>query len=537
MKFSLKLLLALLLAGTLGTGCSDDTLTETPPHILGAENLYRDLNGFETGLNGLYAMVRRERSGPTTNRQNNLLITIAFAGTDVMYNNYAAGDQELLDFWGQFNNPQQPFLRQVWEWLYETVNATNTVIDRAEQPGIRWTEADKNRVLAEARAIRAWAYRHLTYLWGDVPLSLKESTGLTVRTDWTRTPVAEVRKQMEQDWLFAEQHLPTTATNPGKLVKGVAQHYLAELYLATGEFAKAKSKAQELINGGTFRLVTQRYGARASQRGVPFMDMFVDGNSNRAQGNTEALWVLQHEFEVVGGEGFNIMRRWLVNRYEQIRIGNQSPFKIVEEYGGRGLGRTSPTRYALTNYGPGDDRGSEFAWRWFYLVNNQPPAGYKLGDTIRLPIVAEAVLQPNRPSTRKWDGTPAINPVSNMSYNDQVYLRLGETYLVLAEAQFRLGELGGAAETLNVLRKRANAAPITTADVTLDFLLDERARELFAEEHRRYALLRTGKWLERVRKHNLVAGPNAKERDALFPIPQDVIDANIGLQMAQNPGY
>jgi hypothetical protein len=537
MKLFIKLVLPLIMILSLGGGCSKDILNENPPHILSGDNLYRDLTGFETGLNGAYALVRRERSGPANNRVNNLLITIAMSGTDIMYGNYAAGDHEIFDFWGQLNNPQQPFLREVWVWLYETVNAVNVIIERAEKPGINWAEADKNRVLAEARTIRAWAYRHLTYLWGDVPLSLRESTGLTVKTDWTRASVAEIRQQMEQDLLFAEQHLPVTSANPGKLVKGVAQHYLAELYLAMGDNAKAKTKAQELINSGTYKLITGRYGKKASQPGVPFMDMFVDGNSNRSEGNTEALWVLQHEFETVGGEGFNIMRRWLVNRYEQIRIGGRSPFRIVEEYGGRGLGRLSPTRYALQNYEPADDRGSEFAWRWYYVINNQVPAGYKLGDTIRLPVVNEAVLQADRPSTRKWDNAPATNVTGNNSYNDQIYLRLAETYLILAEAQFNLGELSDAAETLNVLRRRARASQISAGDVTIDFILDERARELFAEEHRRYALLRTNKWLERTRKYNLVARPHVQERDKLLPVPQDVIDANIGLAMPQNPGY
>jgi hypothetical protein len=203
---ALRLFFPLLLVLGLGGGCSKDILDENPPHILSGDNLYRDLTGFETGLNGAYALVRRERSGLANNRTNNLLITIALSGTDVMYGNYAAGDHEIFDFWGQLNNPQQPFLREVWTWLYQTVNAVNVIIERAEKPGVNLTEADKNRVLAEARTIRAWAYRHLTYLWGDVPLNLVESTGLTVKTDWTRTPVAGIREQMEKDLLFAEQH-------------------------------------------------------------------------------------------------------------------------------------------------------------------------------------------------------------------------------------------------------------------------------------------------------------------------------------------
>jgi hypothetical protein len=534
-SFLIKTLLPLLVITVFG--CSKDKLIENPPHILSGDNLYRDLIGFETGLNGVYSLARRERSGFAGDRTNKLLITPALSGTDVMYGNFAAGDHEFLDFWGPLNTPQQPAIRELWNWLYETVNAANTIIERAENPAVKWTEADKNRVIAEARTIRAWAYRHLTYMWGDVPMPLTESSGITIKTDWTRTPVQEVYLQMEKDLLFGEQHMLNVSNNPGKLVKGVAQHYLAELYLAMGDYAKAKAKAQQLINSGTFKLITQRYGKNASRPGVPFMDMFVDGNSNRNQGNTEALWVFQNEYQVVGGEGFNIMRRWLVNRYEQIRIGGRSPFMITEAFGGRGLGRTSPTRFALTVYEPNDHRGSDHAWRWYYTINNQVPAGYNLGDTIRLPINNEATLQNDRPSTRKWDYAEPGNVQGNNNYNDQVYLRLAETYLVLAEAQFKLGELNDAAETLNVLRRRSNASIISASAVTIDYILDERTRELFSEEHRRYALLRTGKWLERTRKYNRVAQPTVQERDKLLPIPQDVIDANLGKPMPQNPGY
>ena len=101
----------------------------------------------------------------------------------------------------------------------------------------------------------------------------------------------------------------------------------------------------------------------------------------------------------------------------------------------------------------------------------------------------------------------------------------------------KLNETDDAAEVINKLRRRANASEISAGDVTLDFILDERSRELFSEEHRRYTLLRTGKWFERTKLHNKVASPNIVERDKLFPIPQRVIDANLTKEMEQNPDY
>jgi hypothetical protein len=120
---------------------------------------------------------------------------------------------------------------------------------------------------------------------------------------------------------------------------------------------------------------------------------------------------------------------------------------------------------------------------------------------------------------------------------DQPYLRLAETYLLLAEAQFRQGRTTDAAATLNIVRARAGASAITPAQVTLDFILDERSRELITEEQRRYTLLRTGTWFDRTTRFNPLARAAVQPRDSLLPVPQSVIDANLGRKMNQNPGY
>lgn len=539
MKSIFKTLVFLILF--LQLGCGKDLLVEDSPSIILADNLYRDKAGFDAGLNGLYDEVRRSRSGTALNQINIMMTTPAYIGVDNAYGLYAGTNQEgIFNDWGALNNPDQLIYRQEWEWLYETINAANTIVTRAENPDVAWTEDDKNKTLAEARAIRAWCYRHLTFLWGDVPLTLEESTGSNIRTDWERTPLAEVRDAMEADWLFAEQYLEENSANQGKILKGTVQHYLAELYLAEGENDKAKEYALKVTTNTNYALITERYGVDAASPGTPFTDMFLDGNSNRNEGNTEALWVMQAEMNVVGGEPHNLMRRYWVNRYYSLQVDGKNPFLISEENGGRGLGRFGPTKWALSIYPEGDDRGSDFAWRFSYKINNPQgvPAGYQLGDIYYLDRSSdEKINNPNWPSTRKWDYASPIDPAIDRAYNDQVYLRSADTYLLLAEAYFKLGDLASAAATINELRARANAPEIAAGDVTLDLILDERSRELFSEEERRYTLLRTGKFLERVRAHNVLAKNKVTERDVLLPIPQSVIEANLTSKMPQNPGY
>ncbi|MEO5984584.1 MAG: RagB/SusD family nutrient uptake outer membrane protein, partial [Ferruginibacter sp.] len=256
----------------------------------------------------------------------------------------------------------------------------------------------------------------------------------------------------------------------------------------------------------------------------------------------------------------NIMRRWWVNRYNTIKVNNKTPITFSQANGGRGLGRFAVTKYGLSLYGVGDDRGSSNAWRFFWVMNNPASlptgmqlnatcaspgwTGPKLGDTVKLsincnePPPSDKTAQ-NWPNTRKWDWAPDdpadVTNVSN--YNDQIYLRLAETYLLLAEAQFKLGDAGGAAITINTLRNRSKATPVSATNVNMAYILDERSRELFSEEHRRYTLIRTGTWFDRTKLYNNYSGPKITLRDTLLPIPQAVIDANLTKPMRQNPGY
>lgn len=530
--------------------CSKNRLKEDSSGVLTADLLFTSKAGFENALNGLHDEVRRYHSGNTYNTINGAMFLQAVIGVDNAYANWRDPETDVYNLWKNLNNPAVGQYRLVFSWLYETINASNTIITRSNNTGINWTETDKNRIIAEARCIRAWCYRHLTYLWGAVPLTLEESRGDNIRTDWERTPVAVVRKAMEEDLVFAAQYLPDVSSSDIRMIKGVAQHLLAELYLSTGQYDKAKIEATKAISNTNYKLVTQRYGVNRTLPGTAFTDMFIEGNSKRSQGNTEALWVIQNELAVVGGEGNNLMRRMWVNRYYSLAVGGKNPIAISAENGGRGIGRLSPTRWALSLYATNDDRGASF--RYFYLINNPTgiPAGtnprtgaaYKLGDTIFLDNTGTEIItklsNANWPSTRKWDyAQPAPLDIVDRQYNDQLLIRIGETYLLLAEANFRLGDLQGAADAINALRTRARTAVVTAAQVTIDLILDERSRELFAEEDRRYALLRTGKWLDRTKLYNKVAAPNVTARDTLLPIPQDVIDANRTSPMTQNPGY
>lgn len=527
----------LILAALFLQSCSDEVLEEESRSDIFGDQLYSEASGFNIGLNGLYSQMRREYSGRIYGSTNDLIKEMMMSGTDNMYSLYDAPINRIFNEWGNRNEPTESYYSNIFSWLYEIVNGANTIIERAENPEIDWAPGQKEQVLGQAKIFRAMAYRHLTYLWGPVPLTLQESTGSNIRADWERTSVDSIREQIIEDLKYAEENLTYNPDREGRFNKGFAQHYLAEIYLARENYESAASVAEKLIEEGPFSLVTERYGVESGQPGTPFTDMFIAGNVKRSEGNTEALWVVENEINVNGGDGLNLLRRWFVNRYYLIRDNGVQLLEFNEENGGRGIGRLAITKSALDLYGPKDDRGGIFSFRYFYTADNKSE-NYDIGDTIQMKYDRlEPDSDPYWPSTTKWDYFNPVDPTESQLYKDVAYVRLAETYLILAEAQFFLGNTQEAAEAINTLRRRAGSTEITAADVDLDLILDERSRELWSEEHRRYTLLRTDKWLERTKEGNTVAGPNIIERDTIFPIPQDVIDANLNKLFPQNPGY
>ncbi|SHE34649.1 Starch-binding associating with outer membrane [Mariniphaga anaerophila] len=535
--------------------CSDDYLFENPPNSITTKSLYSSIEGFETGINGLYSRVRYEFQWISS--ISLLPANLYLVGTD----NYAAQTgsafMQISRDWGDVNNSQVSDYENIFLWLYSVINAANTIINQAEsRDDINWfggnysADENKNRSIAEAKAIRAWAYRHLSYGWGDVPLSLNESLGSTIKTDWERTPVKLVRKQIISDLLFAQKYLDDSPKVRGRISKGAAQHYLAEMYITLDMPDSTLYWTNQVISNSNYKLITERYGVKADQPGVPFMDMFYDGNTNREEGNTEALWVWQYQYGVTGGAG-SFLRYLYGSRYWAITVNGVTPLQISFDRGGRPMSYASLTRWAWENYEPQDDRGSQHVIRKYFILKEDNgelskadllPSGYNYGDTIWLDTSGDittnqAAQRYSWPFCRKFLGSSPVSLTDTYEYVDKIYLRLAETYLLKAEAQFMLGSNQEAANTINILRRRSNASDITSDNINMDFILDERSRELLQEEHRRYTLLRTGKWLERVKKYNKRGGEFITDRDLLFPIPESVINTNLTKEMPQNPGF
>ncbi|MCH7408684.1 RagB/SusD family nutrient uptake outer membrane protein [Belliella sp. DSM 111904] len=536
MKKILYTIIILILAGS--TGCDEEQfLKEDPRDNLYADNLFGTFQGFRLATNALLDFVRDEREDKIQSAE------LGFAWKIGVDNGWANTELSWTRGLNQYNielNPEMQLLNGdtagnpgIFLLMYRAINSANMIIARAENPAVDWEATspemelqNKQLILGHAHLIRAWAYRHLVYSFGDVPISTEEINGLNYKNDWERRPVREVQELIVEDLLLAEEYLPHVSNSVLNLSGAIASHYLAEMYLWMDMPEQARDKASTVVYGGDFSLTTSRFGVRANEPGVPFMDQFYDGNITRDQGNREALWIFPNSdvLNLPGASSNSMRRSWVIN------YNGYAPF--TPENGGRGIGRLAISAWAFSIYEPQDDRFSEYAVRKFYI-------GFD-GDTIRTHMEPSQMnINNNRwASTRKWDWTYNDPNLWNANYAfaDQVYLRVAETYLLLAEAEFKLGNLGEAATLINQIRRRSNASEISPNQVTIDFILDERSRELVTEEHRRHTMVRTGKLVERNRAHNRFAA-SIQEFQVLLPIPQRVIDANTDRVMPQNQGY
>ena len=516
-------------------GCSD-FLDEDLKSQLAPDNTYTSSMGFEVGCTGLYSIARSEyntwgESGAFMHNGACAYATQQIA-TDIVFQS-GAKDGSLTHYANLTMTPSTLFIESYWNWSYALINSANEILLYSEKNNNWDYPTDKALYQAEARFFRAYAYRSLLYLYGDVPWVEKIQQPFLL--NFTRTPKEEVYENIVKDLLFCVDNLPSNpdAVKPGKLTKWAALHLLSEIYLCQKEYEKARKAAQDVIDSGYFELVKARYGAEASKSGDYFHDMFVENNQNRTSGNKESIWVMQLEYNTTGGGGANedwTKRAWVPKYY------NEDGFVLADSLGGRGLAQIVPFKWWIDNndfFASSDIRNSEYNIKrnWYYNDASSDKYGQKAEIT--------------EDTWNKFTVFPAVTKffygkAEDLSYGgnnkDRMKFRLAETYLLLAEACLMQNNTQGAADAINVIRKRANAPEITAKDATIDFLLDERIRELVGEELRRFTLVRTGKLVERVKKYNPHSN-TMDEHHTLGPIPQTIIDSNTGAEFPQNPGY
>ncbi|WP_158858767.1 RagB/SusD family nutrient uptake outer membrane protein [Lunatibacter salilacus] len=554
--FNKLFLLSLL---SLSVGCAD-FLEENNQSGLTADGYFVTLEGIEALVNSCYTPMRFWYG-----KENGIAMTET--GTDIFTRGNGMENPPVALYNSDLSGANGP-LNFYWTRLYSALNTTNAAVKRI--PDSPLSAALKLEREAEVRFLRAFYLWHIVETWGGVHLSLDEVT--VVQTTANRTPVEEFYAQIFEDLTFAVNNLPPSSIDYGRAIKPAAEAFLARMHLTRGNNAEASTLAKQVINNYSYALEEN------------YADLW-DINNIR---NSEVVWlvnfsadqVLNRELESPDGDillrdGGNNSHLFFLMTYDQL------PGMLRDINNGRPFARFMPTAYLLDLFDESVDSRFDATFQTVWYANRPGTFSLPLTDGSTKDVTFSegdtAILATKYPMTNaERDALPYTTIDRNRTYGpddeprvrdrymslrkfldpsrptisqqqgqrDAFVIRLAEMYLIVAEAEMNLGNMGEAASHFNEVSRRAAlpgqeaAMEVAPEDITLDLILDERAREFAGEQLRWFDLKRTGKLVERVQAHNPDAAPNIRPFHMVRPIPQSQLDAiNNKDEFFQNEGY
>lgn len=571
----MKHLYIFVLAASLAFTACSDFLEQDNKSNVPTEEFYNTANGFASLTNSAYSSLRTIYSA-----QPQLFV----AGTDL----YADGKSQGVVM-GQYTfTTDEGIIKDFYDRCYKGIQLANSVIAYGET-----TEDNAQRLqyIDEARYLRAWWYFQLVQQFGPVALNTEMFESAVMSHE--RTDLATVYQFIIDEFTYlasADSHLLERASSGvGRANKRAAAFYAAKAYLTRGWLDGTDYEAQEasIAQASDFdNAVT--YARQAINGELPALSIEEAFDVNNEE-NDELFWSVQYSSSAVENpvdDGsyqqaqFGAYQGGSEKPRNKAIDGNFAPSLRLQQMYTRGDGRleqtfmlefheayfdwyTNPTSKILYYYAPAWATDEDIAaWR------ADDPNGIKT-ETIVSKTVAEGGIAPSngQPASykdrrtqdfgnaaiKKFDDyteTSIANRSTTCSMHDVVLARLGEAYLIAAEAYYKKGDMRQAAEMINNLRQRPGtiksgyetAMHVDAADITIDFILDERARELAGEYVRWTDLKRTHKLIEYVTEYNedgvelsALTGPDGKYK-ILRPIPQAAIDLNQA-HVEQNPGY
>lgn len=555
--------------------CNEEKFLETEPiDFYSPSNSYVTAADYDAAVLRMYKLVRDEFF--SSDSQNDFP-SAGMQATDLFHLHKNIGFNTSLSsilLPTSDNMVYQPLWRPAYQIIYDA----NAVIERANSDDNELTAEEKAIFTAEAKFFRGYFYKMLANLFGGVPIVVEE-TKAPLR-DFTRAARDAVYEQAAADLRDAAAGLgEIDQVADHRLNSLAAYHVLSEVYISLGQWQDAIDAASMVINHTNTDLMTERFGTRKDDKAlIPqydtnvYWDLFRQGNQNRSIGNTEAIWVLQFAWQVVGGGdtrdggGGPELERTFAPRAWQAKIendnGKTSPLvPNPNAYtGGRSSGFIRPTYYFFETLWQksGYDQDirnadcnivrdfivrnpdSDHNGKWIF-ADNLPIRMKSLNDTTRnmYPWIMKAST-PGKQPPEAFLTNPVVEgglSFSHVAFRDVYAIRLAETYLLRAEAHLGNGNAQLAADDINVVRGRAQAPLITAGDVDIDYILDERARELHLEEFRLLTLTRLNKLVEVTRRNNPHDGNTYADHNNLWPIPFSEIEKNIEAELTQNTGY
>ncbi|MBQ7631896.1 MAG: RagB/SusD family nutrient uptake outer membrane protein [Paludibacteraceae bacterium] len=408
--------------------------------------------------------------------------------------------------------------------VYYNIWMCNSYLSRTEG------QAELATQRAEIRFLRAYFYYCLLDLFGNVPVVTENAVFATT----PQSKRAEVYAFVEAELLAAEQELPAEINKSAyyRLDKAAAWLLLSRLYLNAPVYAgtTAYDKAAEYA----YKVIESVYYTLASQYSWLFMG---DNDTNSASNDAwrEMIFTIRQDGQETASYGGSIYLIATMSDQSTPSTGLAQNWKCIRSRGqlvdlffADPANAARGTATELTQ-AAGDDRAlfcneyNGYSWRYKGTTASDFNSGWVIQKWSNLRVEEYPA------SSTQWPDT------------DIPILRKAEAYLNYAEAVFRGGKtVGGlpAVEAVNVLRRRAHASEVSS--LSLDFLLDERGREFYAEGCRRSDLIRFGKfggetgyqWEQKSGTYN---GTNFPAYMNLYPIPTNFLPSIE--QGYQNEGY
>ncbi len=511
---TIKFLLAFTFLVVLLFSCSD-FLDITNPNELDSEGFYSKIDNFELALNGTYDAVKNlDLFGQTFYVQTLLALP------------------HESDYWNAQNRNEVTStdgnVYVAWRGFYRIVARANDILENAPKftadfapsPG---EQAELDKIVGQAHFLRGLAYFHMVRLWGEatfavdssalaVPIILKVA-GTTDEMMIPRSSVGKVYKQIISDFEKAEAALPDSwdANNAARVSSYAVKGYLGQVYLYMEKYAESKTYFDEVLTNGNYSL-------------VPFSqyDNLFQGKNEFSD---ESLWEINYSVDMQQ------------NIWEN---GLGSGIALVLAPPGRGWSNCTPHGVNIERFGA-DPRLQICTYAPTDLVadvdGNMSPAGVSefnfTGHSFRKYVPKDYCVY-------------ATNRNSGINYH---MMRLADVYLMYAEVMQGLSNDVAAAEYMNKIRRRAygfnSNTPTPSVDYTVtgtqlrDSIREERFRELFAEGHRWYDIVRWGIVEEEVLKYNdkrVTQGEIIYQpKDYYYPIPLQEVDNNTS--MIPSTGY
>jgi starch-binding outer membrane protein, SusD/RagB family len=510
----------------LWTSCTEDFLEPEPLSFYAPENTFIDPDGLNSALIACLRNARHDLYGDCPPFLNDQIFSeVAVEGTTDKTGPLMDMPAQLLPDLNM-NNKDRTAIGWFWTEAYNRIKYANTVVSRIDVP--EWpNEAERNNILGKAYIHRARTYYHLTQHYGDVPLILEEIT--EPRLDFYSCSRESILQKCKKDLEFAAQWVLSEADGApvGDVNKATANHLLAKVCLALGDFDGAIAATNAVINDGWHHLMTERFGVdKDDPMHDVTWDLHVEANKsipeNREKiynwvcsealtedGASEKVSVMRQAVPFWGGTGKNNTPTGNTGMSDQplgTQVGDgKIEIDQVTKYG-RGIGRNRATSYIQFDIWKGefgdDDRHNDVNWMEMEdLVYNHPNLK-AIGDPWygkNLVKYSESGDLLCTDTIRSWYNWPyyklyipdPTDVTPDGGNGDWYCYRLAETYLLRAEAYFWKGQNQLAADDVNAIRERAGATKMYTAgEINIGTILDERARELYYEEFRKVPLVR-----------------------------------------------